>query len=42
VRDRVLYLNPGSAGPRRFALPVTLAIIEAGGAELRPEIRALL
>jgi uncharacterized protein len=24
-RDGVLYLNPGSAGPRRFTLPVTLA-----------------
>lgn len=28
TRDGVLYLNPGSAGPRRFALPVTLAILE--------------
>ena len=42
VRAGVLYLNPGSAGPRRFALPVTLAILEADGAGLRPEIRALL
>jgi putative phosphoesterase len=24
-RSGVLYLNPGSAGPRRFSLPVTLA-----------------
>lgn len=24
-RDGVLYLNPGSAGPRRFTLPVTCA-----------------
>ncbi|HET9218888.1 MAG TPA: metallophosphoesterase family protein [Terriglobia bacterium] len=24
-RDGVLYVNPGSAGPRRFALPVTVA-----------------
>jgi uncharacterized protein len=24
----VLYLNPGSAGPRRFQLPVTLALLE--------------
>jgi len=24
-RDRVLYVNPGSAGPRRFHLPVTVA-----------------
>ena len=27
VRDGVLYLNPGSAGPRRFKLPVTLALV---------------
>lgn len=26
-RDSVLYLNPGSAGPRRFRLPVTLALL---------------
>lgn len=32
TRDGVLYLNPGSAGPRRFRLPVTLALLrlEAG------------
>lgn len=28
VRDGVLYLNPGSAGPRRFKLPVALAILD--------------
>jgi putative phosphoesterase len=26
-RDGVLFLNPGSAGPRRFKLPVTLALV---------------
>lgn len=26
----VLYLNPGSAGPRRFHLPITLALLEVG------------
>lgn len=33
----VLHLNPGSAGPRRFALPVTLATLELtpGGIEAR-------
>lgn len=25
VKDGVLYVNPGSAGPRRFQLPVTVA-----------------
>jgi uncharacterized protein len=28
VRDGVLYLNPGSAGPRRFQLPITLALLD--------------
>ena len=27
-RDGVLYLNPGSAGPRRFQLPVTVARLD--------------
>jgi putative phosphoesterase len=27
-RDGVLYINPGSAGPRRFNLPVTLARLD--------------
>jgi len=27
TRDGVLYLNPGSAGPRRFRLPVTVALL---------------
>jgi uncharacterized protein len=26
-RDGVLYINPGSAGPRRFQLPVTVALL---------------
>ena len=25
TRNGVLYLNPGSAGPRRFSLPITVA-----------------
>lgn len=28
TRDGVLYLNPGSAGRRRFKLPITLATLE--------------
>lgn len=27
-RDGVLFVNPGSAGPRRFDLPVTVARLE--------------
>src|SRR5271168_251823 len=28
VRDGVLYINPGSAGPRRFNLPISLALLD--------------
>lgn len=31
TRGGVLYLNPGSAGRRRFTLPVTLAILDLSG-----------
>jgi putative phosphoesterase len=41
MRDGVLYLNPGSAGPRRFCLPVTLARVVIEGRQLRPEIVTL-
>jgi uncharacterized protein len=34
----VLYLNPGSAGPRRFKLPITLATLEVTREGMRPEI----
>jgi putative phosphoesterase len=33
--DGVLYLNPGSAGPRRFKLPITLATLELTASGLR-------
>jgi putative phosphoesterase len=38
----VLYLNPGSAGPRRFHLPVTLALLEVGKKPWKVEIVRLL
>src|SRR5690606_10787878 len=38
TRDGVLYLNPGSAGPRRFKLPVALARIAVRDAGLDAEI----
>jgi uncharacterized protein len=37
VRRGVLYLNPGSAGPRRFNLPITLVRLSVEGLELTPE-----
>jgi hypothetical protein len=38
----VLFLNPGSAGPRRFSLPVTVARIHVDGPTLAPEVVPLL
>jgi putative phosphoesterase len=35
---RVLYFNPGSCGPRRFSLPVSLGFIGIVGDELRPQV----
>jgi putative phosphoesterase len=37
-REGVLYLNPGSAGPRRFRLPVTIARLRISGTTIEPEI----
>lgn len=36
--EGVLYFNPGSAGPRRFALPITVGRLSIVGDRLRPEI----
>jgi len=36
-RDGILFLNPGSAGPRRFRLPVAIAKIRVVGTNLSPE-----
>ena len=37
-RGGVLYLNPGSAGPRRFHLPVTVAVLDVSQKPLRAKI----
>ena len=37
TRDGVLYLNPGSAGPRRFSLPISLARLHVEENHLRHE-----
>ena len=37
-RRGVLFFNPGSAGPRRFHLPVTVGRIELRDATLKPGI----
>lgn len=38
TKDGVLYLNPGSAGPRRFNLPVTLARLHIQDGNIDAEV----
>ncbi len=37
-KNGVLYLNPGSAGPRRFDYPISLALLEVRGKRMKAEI----
>ncbi|WP_426102768.1 metallophosphoesterase family protein [Massilia sp. TSP1-1-2] len=37
-RGPVLYLNPGSAGPRRFKLPVSVALIDVNDGTMHARI----
>ena len=37
-RDGVLWFNPGSAGPRRFRLPVAVGRLIVEGGDVRGEI----
>lgn len=41
-RAGVLYVNPGSAGPRRFRLPVTVAELRVEAGRIAPRIETLL
>ena len=38
TRGGVLYLNPGSAGPRRFHLPISMAWLYLDGGQVRAEL----
>ena len=37
-RDSVLYINPGSAGPRRFTLPISVGMLEIEDGRITPKI----
>ena len=37
-RDGVVFLNPGSAGPRRFKLPLSVARVQVGGGVIQADI----
>jgi putative phosphoesterase len=41
TKNGVLYLNPGSAGPRRFKLPVSVTRITIRGGKIAAEILTL-
>jgi uncharacterized protein len=41
-RKGVLYLNPGSAGPRRFTLPISLVLLTIREDVLQPQLVTLL
>lgn len=41
-RDGVLFVNPGSAGQRRFSLPVTIGYLTVENGSANAEIRPLL
>jgi len=40
-RDGVLYVNPGSAGPRRFTLPIAVGELRISGKAVRAKIKEL-
>jgi len=42
MKNAVLYFNPGSAGPRRFQLPVTVGKLIVDARKIRAEIIQLL
>jgi predicted phosphodiesterase len=37
-RGGVLYLNPGAAGPRRFRLPITVALLHVDTSDLNVQV----
>lgn len=41
-KDGRLFLNPGSAGPRRFRLPVSVALLRIKSGKIDGELRTLL
>ena len=40
-RDGVLFVNPGSAGPRRFKLPISVGMLTIDGAQVEATLHAL-
>ena len=40
-REGILYINPGSAGPRRFKLPVSIATLKLNGSNVKATLTEL-
>ena len=40
-RNGILYINPGSAGPKRFTLPVSVALLRVQNNSLKAELVTL-
>ena len=38
IRDGVLYFNPGSAGPRRFKLPIAIGMVVVENNQINAEV----
>jgi putative phosphoesterase len=41
MRDEVLYFNPGSIGPRRFRLPISMGVLFIEGGKVSGQLTAL-
>jgi hypothetical protein len=41
MEGNVLFINPGSAGPRRFRLPVSLGFLEIAGGKAKARLQTL-
>jgi putative phosphoesterase len=41
TKNGILYVNPGSAGPRRFNLPIALAILMLSDRTILPQIQEI-
>jgi len=40
-RKGVLYFNPGSAGPRRFSLPLSVGFLEISETGIEPRLQTI-
>ena len=41
TKDGVLFMNPGSAGPRRFKLPISIGLLHVSGAGIEAKVQEL-